>query len=155
MFPLLQLGSSGAPVKTLQTQLKAILNLGSSFEVNGQFDAQTQAAVKSFQQQHHLTVDGTAGSETCAELNRLYAQLADTSSSSTNAESGAVETALPTQTQTSQATDLSALVQQLEKAIESQVAAAESKVAALEQRAAQLQKAIAQALQILEGGTNR
>lgn len=62
----LALGSSGTPVRNLQTALK---NLGYSVSVNGKYDAQTQSAVQQFQTGNRLYVDGIAGPNT---LQLLY-----------------------------------------------------------------------------------
>lgn len=161
MYALLQLGSTGNPVRTLQTQLKAVMNLDASFPVDGQFGAKTQAAVKAFQQQHELQVDGMAGAVTCAELNRIYHQIQGQQPTlSTTGTVGSGTSAVPTGSQTqstsgapnqAESADLNILLQQLEQAIEAQVAAAQSKVQAAEQRTSELQNALNQALRILEG----
>jgi len=62
----LRIGSSGNSVKTLQQQLKS-----AGFDpkgVDGQFGANTAAAVKAFQKAKGLTVDGLAGSQTLTAL---------------------------------------------------------------------------------------
>lgn len=65
---ILMQGSTGDAVKTLQEQLKKALGLGSSFAVDGQYGPATAAAVKSFQLQQRLTVDGIAGKQTLSAL---------------------------------------------------------------------------------------
>ena len=63
----LQRGDRGSEVTALQTRLTA---LGCySGEVTGTFGPQTEAGVKSCQQQFNLTADGIAGSRTMAALN--------------------------------------------------------------------------------------
>ncbi|MCL6454381.1 MAG: peptidoglycan-binding protein [Alicyclobacillus sp.] len=64
----LQVGSTGDAVRTLQQELKEVLGLGSTFAVDGQYGPATAAAVKSFQLQAKLTVDGIAGPQTLAAL---------------------------------------------------------------------------------------
>ena len=65
----LQRGDRGSEVSALQTRLSS---LGCySAEVTGIFGLQTEAAVKSCQQQFNLTADGIAGSKTMDALNRL------------------------------------------------------------------------------------
>lgn len=58
-------GKTGSAVKALQRQLNAH---GASLTVDGQFGALTQAAVKSYQSAHHLTVSGTADLQTWSSL---------------------------------------------------------------------------------------
>ena len=58
-------GNTGSAVKALQRQLNAH---GASLTVDGQFGALTQAAVKSYQSKHHLTVNGTANLQTWSSL---------------------------------------------------------------------------------------
>ena len=63
----LQRGDRGSEVSTLQSRLTS---LGCySGEVTGTFGPQTEAGVKSCQQQFNLTADGIAGSKTMAALN--------------------------------------------------------------------------------------
>jgi len=59
--PLMQ----GQDVEQLQ---KALVNAGFNLQPDGIFGGQTQQAVKQFQQQNNLTVDGIAGSETLKKL---------------------------------------------------------------------------------------
>ena len=79
-YPVLKSGSSGEAVTSLQTQLKA---LGYSVNVTGSYDTATVSAVKVFQTNNYLTVDGIAGNETQAILYsdaaRTAAQVPDTS----------------------------------------------------------------------------
>jgi len=60
-------GSSGEEVRRMQQRLKELGYLKGS--ADGDFGAATETAVKAFQAQHGLTVDGKAGSAT---LNKLY-----------------------------------------------------------------------------------
>ena len=60
-YTTLKSGSTGTAVKTLQTALK---NLGYTVTVNSSYDATTVAAVKAFQTNNYLSVDGIAGTET-------------------------------------------------------------------------------------------
>lgn len=59
--PLIQ----GQDVEQLQ---KALVNAGFNLQPDGIFGGKTEQAVKQFQQQNHLTVDGIAGSETLKKL---------------------------------------------------------------------------------------
>jgi len=59
------MGSTGSEVERLQNDLTA---LKYEVEINGSFDANTEAAVKKFQQQNDLKVDGVVGRETGQKL---------------------------------------------------------------------------------------
>ena len=62
----LKKGSTGAAVKQLQTDLKTLgYDVGT---VDGTYGTKTVAAVKAFQQDHGLTVDGIAGMNTQAAI---------------------------------------------------------------------------------------
>ncbi|MBD2462416.1 peptidoglycan-binding protein [Oscillatoria sp. FACHB-1407] len=64
---LLQLGDSGPEVVTLQNRLR---ELGFySGVTSGQFDAQTEEAVRAFQRSRGLTADGVVGPQTASSLN--------------------------------------------------------------------------------------
>jgi len=65
----LQPGSSGATTNKLQSQLKEGGYL--SGDINGSYDSATTEAVKAFQRDRGLTVDGIAGANTIATLNGL------------------------------------------------------------------------------------
>jgi peptidoglycan hydrolase-like protein with peptidoglycan-binding domain len=62
----LKLGSQGQDVRNLQTKLKALGFYKGS--VDGDFGEGTEKAVKAFQKQYGLTVDGKVGSATMAKL---------------------------------------------------------------------------------------
>ena len=64
--PTIRIGASGPTVKRLQRALRRTPNL--SLAVDGAFGAQTEAAVKDFQQGAGLTVDGVVGPLTWAGL---------------------------------------------------------------------------------------
>ena len=71
----LQLGSSGAAVRTIQTQLNRISNnypLIPKVAVNGQFNEATEEAVRTFQQIFNLTQDGIVGKSTWYQISRIY-----------------------------------------------------------------------------------
>lgn len=71
----LSLGSSGAAVRTIQTQLNRISQnypLIPKVAVSGNYDAATQEAVRTFQQIFHLTQDGIVGKSTWYEISRIY-----------------------------------------------------------------------------------
>jgi N-acetylmuramoyl-L-alanine amidase len=78
---LLSRGSRGPEVQELQSKLA---QLGYSVgTVDGKFGSKTEAAIRSFQKDHGLKVDGLAGTQTIKELKRLTGQ-------STNASGKAV-----------------------------------------------------------------
>lgn len=66
MSPTLKMGSTGAIVETLQTDLNKIL--GFALLVDGHFGIKTYNAVKVFQGQSNLTVDGIVGLQTWSAL---------------------------------------------------------------------------------------
>ena len=71
----LSLGSTGAAVRTIQSQLNRISNnypLIPKVAVNGIFDEATENAVKTFQQIFHLPQDGIVGRATWYEISRIY-----------------------------------------------------------------------------------
>ncbi len=91
----LKLGDDGSEVRRLQTRLKELGYYKGS--VDGDFGEGTESAVKAFQQQNGLTVDGKAGSYT---LSKLY------SSSARRAPSTVTNTPRPTATPTPRATSV-------------------------------------------------
>ena len=67
--PVLRVGSSGLPVRRLQSRMSAVgFDTGG---VDGRFSQRTEAAVKDLQQRSHLAVDGVVGSKTWAVVNAL------------------------------------------------------------------------------------
>jgi len=64
-WPVVQSGSNGHPIKTLQYLLRA---RGHSIVVDGTFGPQTDAAVKAFQQSHALAADGIVSPTTWMAL---------------------------------------------------------------------------------------
>jgi len=67
--PVLRVGSSGLPVRRLQSRMSAVgFDTGG---VDGRFSQKTEAAVKDLQQRSHLAVDGVVGSKTWAVVNAL------------------------------------------------------------------------------------
>ena len=66
--PLVRMGSKGSTVRELQLQLNG---LGYDVDVDGSFGSGTRRAVREFQGDHGLTVDGVAGAATLRELARL------------------------------------------------------------------------------------
>ena len=67
--PVLRVGSSGLPVRRLQSRMSAVgFDTGG---VDGRFSQKTEAAVKDLQQRSHLAVDGVVGSKTWAVVNEL------------------------------------------------------------------------------------
>lgn len=84
----LSYGSSGEEVKELQ---KSLNNMGYSLEVDGKFGTKTQNAVKSYQKNNGLSVDGIVGNNTWASL----------SGSSVKSSSNSENQAIPTSNTTS------------------------------------------------------
>lgn len=70
MPPILQPGTTGTDVESLQGELS---QLGYQVEVNGVFDESTENAVKKFQQDNNLTVDGIVGPQTGRQLGAALA----------------------------------------------------------------------------------
>jgi peptidoglycan hydrolase-like protein with peptidoglycan-binding domain len=64
-WPVIRRGTQQHPVRTLQQLLRA---RGQNVTVDGAFGPATEAAVRAFQQQKHLTVDGIVGSATWSAL---------------------------------------------------------------------------------------
>jgi peptidoglycan hydrolase-like protein with peptidoglycan-binding domain len=64
-WPLEQDGSTGENVRSIQYLLN---DQGSSLTVDGVFGPRTEAAVRGFQRQHDLTVDGMVGNKTWPAL---------------------------------------------------------------------------------------
>lgn len=89
----LKTGSSGAEVKELQQRLKELKYYTGS--VDGDFGAGTEAAVREFQQNNGLGVDGKAGKKT---LEALYNYYAVPKSSSSGSSATSKPTAKPTAT---------------------------------------------------------
>ena len=65
MPPTLKSGVTGPDVERLQGGLS---RLGYQVTPTGKFDESTEAAVKKFQQDHNLTVDGVVAHETGTQL---------------------------------------------------------------------------------------
>ena len=63
--PLLSFGSQGSDVERLQKELST---LGYKVPVTGNFDGDTETAVKKFQEQYNLSVDGVVGAQTGQQL---------------------------------------------------------------------------------------
>lgn len=68
--PVLQRGDSGPEVLVLQNDLMAVGESLPQFGADGDFGAETETAVRSFQQKTGLTVDGVVGAQTWAALDR-------------------------------------------------------------------------------------
>ncbi len=67
-YSTIRYGSSGDDVKTLQQQLNS---QGYKLDVDGQFGAKTQVAVKDYQKKSGLSVDGIVGKNTWGSLNSV------------------------------------------------------------------------------------
>lgn len=81
----LKKGSTGDAVKTMQTMLIACRYSCGSSGADGDFGKNTEAAVKAFQKDKGLTVDGVYGEQTKAALEKAYANRS-TTQPVTNAE---------------------------------------------------------------------
>lgn len=68
---ILQQGVTGKDVERLQGDLS---RLGYQIGEAGVFDESTEAAVKKFQQDHNLTVDGIVGPQTGRQLGAALAE---------------------------------------------------------------------------------
>ena len=75
IYPTLRLGSTGSYVTDLQTKLKSLLYYTGA--VNGNFDLETENAVKRLQLNNELTADGIVGTQTWNIINKLYGNLSD------------------------------------------------------------------------------
>ena len=73
IFPNLSLGSSGSYVRDLQTKLRALLFY--SGDVTGEFDADTEIAVKRFQLNNEITANGVVNNTTWNLINSFYGNL--------------------------------------------------------------------------------
>lgn len=77
-YPLttLEIGSSGNDVRTLQLRLNRVANnypaIPKIYPVNGIFGVSTEEAVRAFQEQFDLAVDGRVGKATWYQLVRIY-----------------------------------------------------------------------------------
>lgn len=72
----LKIGSTGEDVETIQKQLNRISNnypaISKIEPVNGEFDSQTEAAVKAFQRIFNLYSDGIVGKSTWYKISGIY-----------------------------------------------------------------------------------
>lgn len=71
----LRLGDSGSNVRKIQEQLNRISQnypLIPKVRTNGEFDAATEEAVRTFQRIFHLPQDGVVGKNTWYEISRIY-----------------------------------------------------------------------------------
>src|SRR4051794_13165131 len=67
--PVLRLGSTGLPVRRLQSRMSAV-----GFDnggVDGRFGAKTESAVKKLQQDFHISIDGVVGPQTWKVVDAL------------------------------------------------------------------------------------
>ena len=74
-LPTLRKGSKGTAVTTLQTLLDKLGYSLGPCGIDGDFGKATESAVRSFQSDHRLTVDGVAGPKTWAELEKTVGSL--------------------------------------------------------------------------------
>ena len=72
-FPSISMGSSGSAVTDLQTKLKALLYY--TGPIQGDFDLETENAVKRFQLNNDLTATGKVDDATWNKINSLYGNL--------------------------------------------------------------------------------
>ncbi len=75
LYPTLKKGSTGNEVRDLQVKLQALLYYPEA--ITGNFDLETENAVKRFQINNKLTADGIVGNNTWNKLNSLYGNLND------------------------------------------------------------------------------
>ncbi|MEC4815487.1 MAG: peptidoglycan-binding protein [Scytonema sp. PMC 1069.18] len=75
--PTVSFGSTGQDVKDLQVILNATV-ANNSLVVDGVFGKKTEEAVKAFQRQYNLTVDGIVGSQTWTVVDTIDASENDT-----------------------------------------------------------------------------
>ena len=73
-------------IKSVQTMLKALKYY--SGEITGNVGSKTEAAIKKFQKEFDLTVDGVAGPKTIAKLESVYNGKGGSSASSSSSSSG-------------------------------------------------------------------
>lgn len=67
--PVLKIGSAGLPVRRAQKRMSLVgYQVG---DVDGRYGAQTEAAVKTLQQQHSIGVDGIVGPKTWDVIDAL------------------------------------------------------------------------------------
>jgi peptidoglycan hydrolase-like protein with peptidoglycan-binding domain len=70
--PVLRVGSSGLPVRRLQSRMTAVgFDTGG---VDGRFSPKTELAVKDLQQRSHLAVDGVVGPKTWDVVDALESE---------------------------------------------------------------------------------
>ncbi len=86
-------GSSGSEVKKLQEKLNS---KGYSLEVDGQFGAKTQAAVRDYQKKNNLSVDGIVGNATWGSLNNTNSSTKGSPVTSTQSKGWSYNVAKPT-----------------------------------------------------------
>lgn len=72
-FPILRLGDTGEDVKVLQQQLKTTLYYDS--EITGEYDAETESAVRTFQLNNQILASGIATNPTWYSLEEAYSSL--------------------------------------------------------------------------------
>jgi hypothetical protein len=72
---MLTRGSQDPSVKLLQQELNLVLD--TNLKIDGIYERRTEAAVKTFQQRHHLKVDGIAGPMTLTTLGQALYRLPD------------------------------------------------------------------------------
>lgn len=91
----LEIGDSGADVKTLQQKLNKLGikdDAGRKLEEDGEFGSATQQSVMRFQKKYGLEVDGKAGKNTINKLDALIASLSDSKPSGFKSFVGACTT---------------------------------------------------------------
>lgn len=76
---VLKLGSSGSEVKTLQENLIKLGYSCGSYGADGDFGSATESAVKKYQREHGLIVDGQAGVNTLTSINNQLSGSTNTS----------------------------------------------------------------------------
>lgn len=74
--PTLQQGDTGDAVKTLQQDMNKVKAAKPDLTVDGDFGAKTKAAVKEFQKEHKITIDGIVGPQTWGVIKAAVTQKA-------------------------------------------------------------------------------
>lgn len=91
MPAMLMMGSRGSETRTLQSKLNQAVSPPPRLDVDGIFGQYTDQAVRSFQTQRRILVDGIVGPQTWGELNRLPAGKGGAAPGKSGGVSAAVE----------------------------------------------------------------
>lgn len=94
MPAMLMMGSRGSETRTLQSKLNQAVSPPPGLDVDGIFGQYTDQAVRRFQTQRRILVDGIVGPQTWGELNRLPAGKGGAAPGKSGGASAAVEPTL-------------------------------------------------------------